>query len=887
MRPRGLRSVNLFLALTCALAGTASPQGKSDDSGVVVALVDEAGNPVPGGAVADLTIMDRAPGAQGPDWPKAQVRSDGTIVLKGLHAGRYAVGIKHPEYDVEPLDLEVPPAGPIRVALKKRGWIEGRLVTAAGEPIPGADIECTLDRKEAKHPDLLFLEYESDGRRSSHTGPDGRFRIDGPISGVYSLCLQGDSCVASVEHVEVSAAAGSDLGDVTTTKAGAVDIAFRMGTDPLPEAEVYVNGEMEVAGRPGDPSNLRQSWSAKTDARGHLLLKRMLPGRWSLVVSFFDLHCLNLPLSTVTVRGGETCETGLAIGGGTIAGVVVVEEGQPVVEALVGIPSPGQDTANAPGRQPAWDRATRSADGGAYLVQGLDAGTYLVGAWKEGYVATFLQGVVVPLNSRPADVRLVLQKAALARLEIRVLHADRTPFAGATMRLDVDQREGGCAYPSVTADGEGLVVQPGLPVGECKVTIHVPDHAPCTQSIRLGKGDNGPIDFIVGKGATLTGRVVDGAGVPVAGASVDLEEGERLRQEAERTKMMEGHGFDHEDPFDEMMLAHPESGDTTGKTAADGSFRIAGVPEGKYGVVVRMKGHRTCRSAAVETTHDATISCGDLVLEARPQTSSALVLKLVAADTGHPAPPGKYSVRVTGASLQADSYVQTDGEGVGTVAGEFPFGAAALSVSGNDLACEPTAVVIDAATAAAPVEVKLSKAASVSGSVLDPTGHPVVGANLCLDGSGVWQTDTEGKFAIRGVLPGDHRLSAESDAGAPARVEVGHLALGESREGVVLRLPPPASIAGRVVDKQGAVVAGARVQVMCLEADGRASSPWWGGMDLMRGIETDAEGRFHLERLPSGKFRFEVWAGARGHGTQDAELPEGQALQLPDLQIEK
>jgi protocatechuate 3,4-dioxygenase beta subunit len=144
---------------------------------------------------------------------------------------------------------------------------------------------------------------------------------------------------------------------------------------------------------------------------------------------------------------------------------------------------------------------------------------------------------------------------------------------------------------------------------------------------------------------------------------------------------------------------------------------------------------------------------------------------------------------------------------------------------------------------------------SVAGRVVDESGAPVGGATVGFARGETTKSDAEGHFVV--PLPKDVRrcvLWAIELSHLPASRDLGDLSVGTNvpREPITLVLGgAPLSIAGRVLDRDGAPVAAARVFTWNLEPFGRGrfveslltTEPFAGK------TEADAEGRFRIAGL--------------------------------------
>lgn len=149
-----------------------------------------------------------------------------------------------------------------------------------------------------------------------------------------------------------------------------------------------------------------------------------------------------------------------------------------------------------------------------------------------------------------------------------------------------------------------------------------------------------------------------------------------------------------------------------------------------------------------------------------------------------------------------------------------------------------------------PLTVVLAAASRLSGSLVDPEGVPIPGAQVALSwagppagtvgleplrpGSRTADTDARGEFRFDELTPGRVQLFATSDGFLPA--ESGTLTLPPAREltGVRLVLERGAEVVGRIFDPAGEPVAGAQLRIE--------------GARTLSG----SEGEFRIEGVPPG-----------------------------------
>ncbi len=205
----------------------------------------------------------------------------------------------------------------------------------------------------------------------------------------------------------------------------------------------------------------------------------------------------------------------------TIGGIVKARNGMPVAEATVIITARAGD-----GGSPDWSyvpEAKVTTD-----VQGRWHFDRMPSGWNNmyvkvthpGYVPTFMQRDV----PAPSDLMLKARKAETildegVALAGKVVDQKGRPLAGATVGLGADRQVMQRGFPSATTDSAGRFQFEHVPPGTQTVTAQAPGHAPELAEIIVAPGTQ-PLEFRLGPGHTIRARVLNPAGQPLDGVTV-------------------------------------------------------------------------------------------------------------------------------------------------------------------------------------------------------------------------------------------------------------------------------------------------------------------------------------------------------------------------------
>jgi RNA polymerase sigma factor (sigma-70 family) len=434
-------------------------------------------------------------------------RSDdaGRARLTGVGAGWPSLHVTAPGY--APAAMMVRTSGDPRrvqrqvVTLARGAAVSGRVLDPGGRPVAGAKIIAEL----AAEP-FPVLDASRDGVTS---GADGAFKFESLAAGSYRFVAFHDEYAPSTtpplaldgthpaERVEVRMTAGAVLRGVVVGDGGR----------PIPTALVRLTGVGSIS--------WRLSREAFTDAHGRFAL-RGLPARAVDVAATCDEG--STELVRVDLAAGPTSvarDVTLAIANrGALEGAVVGSDGAGVPEAQV-LAEP--ERTGMLGEREAWEaRGVGSvvADGGGrFRFAGLPSGAYRVRAVRPGHSDDALH-LAPPVAAATGDRDVRVTVPADGRVRGKIAYKDGGTPDLYTVEIDAVRPE-----PFSSPDGAFELAATG---GAHDVVVTGPTFARtrvANVAVREGAAtDVGTI--VVEKGRTVSGRVLDASGAPVAGAAV-------------------------------------------------------------------------------------------------------------------------------------------------------------------------------------------------------------------------------------------------------------------------------------------------------------------------------------------------------------------------------
>jgi len=301
-------------------------------------------------------------------------------------------------------------------------------------------------------------------------------------------------------------------------------------------------------------------YRSRTTSGGDILLEGVVPGSYQ-VTAACDHFVSQVPYPDLIVADSDVEDLRWKVHpGARVAGHVASRTGAPIADAAVNLMSKnGVSFANA-----------TSGKDGAFLAEGLTPGATEVFAYATGYPRSTAPASVIAALGTPATIDLVL--AAGGSITGEVVDEAGTPAA------DIVVEARGPDSGSERTDARGQFTIGALAAGSYEVTVRSPwgdpSHSPGQPdahptSVTVTADHKSQVHLVAeSTPGTITGTVTDATQAPISDAYVTAAREDEAAADRETPSYL-ARGAWHDPPV---------------LTAQDGSFRLTGLPRGRFAV---------------------------------------------------------------------------------------------------------------------------------------------------------------------------------------------------------------------------------------------------------------------------------------------------------------
>lgn len=556
-------------------------------------VVDVAGEPVTAFRIQAVEKTDAMiPGLGGRSQGHAFEDERGAFLLEGLDPGKWEVfavaegfGLPQPTEVVLPQGADAE----IVIELERAASVAGRVLDPDGAPVSGAHVGPEISALNVGRMARVL-----EDRPGARTDGEGRFRLEGLTAGVTSLVAQAEGWAAS-EPLAVDASAGQEIEDVVLT----LRVGGRLTGEVWGEDGERLGGVSIMATIPGSITPN----ATNADDAGEFVFERLTPGDYQVITmgagpaegdpdagdaSDLAEAMKGWKFAFAEVRDGE--ETHVVLG--APAADPVRASGRVLLD---GTPQPGlmvNFVAEGEGGMAAL-RFDATDDEGRWESVLEGPGRYLVSVQRMGAMGA-QQSLEFQVDVPEAETWEHDFELPTGRISGRVLGPDGAPATSARVSVTTEGPVPtgsflGGHWTEISTDDNGEYTADWLRPGTYSVSaggsllggMFGGDSAVgrrVRQGLRVDAGQwiRG-IDFRLGQGCKLSGRVLDASGRPVPEAAVFVRDGEG--QLLERLSFLE--------------------------TDGSGRFTYPGVEPGSYTVSARKGALAAPESALLRVTEEA------------------------------------------------------------------------------------------------------------------------------------------------------------------------------------------------------------------------------------------------------------------------------------------
>ena len=501
----------------------------------------------------------------------ATTNGDGIAKLTGIGAGSSPLVVRAPGYAQAAIMFgrsgNPDVVDHAALTLARGAALAGRVVDGDGKPVANARVVAM----NASEP----LPVVDPDRDAVVTNADGAFAIPTLSAGTWRLTATAGTFAPTTSAPFALDGEHARSGIELRLVAGAVvrGTVVDHGGAPVPSAEVsvVVHGYVPWRAR-------RQAF---TDATGAFSIGGLEP-RAVDVVAWHDSGTSAIVPADLEANRDQTLALALEVSR-TITGTVVDHRGQPIADAQV-IAMPDADRA-------AWairgGQETMTDQAGGFRFAGLPDGGYRVRAARPSASEATLwssDGVATTPNAAPIQITVPADGRARGKIQF----ADGKPVTAFTLRLD-----SAGPLPIASADGAFVI---SAAAGTYDLTVSGPSFVTITKQVTIAEAaDTDAGTLTVTPGRSISGRVLDENGVPVAHATVAAG------------ALLSGGGA-------ELLIKSESIAEKDTETDAQGRYVLAGFPPGSLTVVAGKPNAR--RSASVQLPASPDSVTLDLVVAA-------------------------------------------------------------------------------------------------------------------------------------------------------------------------------------------------------------------------------------------------------------------------------